>query len=200
MQELKIGIMGGSFNPPHIGHLHAAGEFLNSVNLDKLLVIPAGIPPHKKLSGNADNADRLKMTELAFSGMERTEVSDIEINADGPSYTIDTLVKLKNLYKSARFYLFIGTDMFLSFEEWHRFTDIFGIATPVVIPRTEDLLSLKEKADYLTQKYGAQIILLKSEPVVVSSTSVRNEIKRSGESVYITPEVMRYIKDKRLYL
>ena len=121
---MKIGIYGGSFNPPHLGHQNAAVEAAEKCALDKLLLIPAGIPPHKVMEqGSPANEHRLAMTRLMGgqaalqSGVE-VEVLDLEMAREGKSYTVDTLRALRRQYPNGELLLFMGTDMFFSFESW----------------------------------------------------------------------------------
>ena len=115
----RIGIYGGTFNPPHIGHIQAAIQAVQTLNLEKLLVIPDRIAPHKVMPGNsATPQQRLDMLRIALDGGDRIEVSDIELNREGPSYTYETILQLRKTYPEARLVLLMGTDMFLSFHTW----------------------------------------------------------------------------------
>ena len=116
----RIGIFGGSFNPPHLGHLLALREFQEKLNLDELLVIPAGDPPHKALSANSPDAElRFVLTELACVDIPKCCVSDMELRREGKSYTADTVLALRGRYPADELLLLMGTDMFLSFEKWY---------------------------------------------------------------------------------
>ena len=117
---MKIGVYGGSFNPPHLGHVRAAQACKRALGLDCVLVIPASIPPHKQMaSGSATAMERLKLTQLAFSQLPGFEVLDMELRREGKSYTVDTIRALKEQYKQSDLYLMMGTDMFLSFQDWY---------------------------------------------------------------------------------
>ena len=115
----RIGIYGGSFNPPHLGHIFAARKARQLLGLDKILLIPAAIPPHKAVAeGSPDGETRFALTQLAIAGETGMEVSRIELDRPGPSYTVDTLRKLRECYPQDELYLLMGTDMFLSFFQW----------------------------------------------------------------------------------
>lgn len=113
----RIGIYGGSFNPPHLGHIFAARKARQLLGLDKILLIPAAIPPHKAVAeGSPDGETRFALTQLAIAGETGMEVSRIELDRPGPSYTVDTLRELRESYPQDELYLLMGTDMFLSFS------------------------------------------------------------------------------------
>ena len=115
----RIGVYGGSFNPPHLGHIFAARKAQQLLGLDKVLLIPAAIPPHKAVAeGSPDGETRLALTKLAIAGEAGMEVSRIELDRPGPSYTVDTLRTLRECYPQDALYLLMGTDMFLSFFQW----------------------------------------------------------------------------------
>ena len=117
----RIGIYGGSFNPPHIGHLEAARCAVRTLKLDKLLLIPAGQAPHKVMpEGTPGPEHRLEMLRIAARGMEKAEVCDLEMRREGPSYTWETVEQLRELYPNAELVLLMGTDMFLSFLSWNQ--------------------------------------------------------------------------------
>ena len=115
----KIGIYGGSFNPPHLGHTLAIREIAKKIGLDLVIVVPAAVPPHKALAaGSPDAETRMEMLRLALAGMDSVEISPMELQRSGPSYTADTVRILHERYPSDQLYLLMGTDMFLSFHEW----------------------------------------------------------------------------------
>ena len=120
----RIGIYGGTFNPPHVGHIAAAKAAAELLRLDKLLLIPDRIAPHKQLpEGSASAEQRLQMLEIASYGIEKAEVSDMELRREGTSYTYLTILELREQYPEAQLILLMGTDMFLSFDRWKN-TDI----------------------------------------------------------------------------
>lgn len=183
---MKIAIYGGSFNPPHTGHVEAAKTVAEQLKPDKLLIIPASIPPHKELAEGSPSAEeRLELTRLAFAEVPGAEVSDIEILREGRSYTADTLETLMKEYPGAEFILAMGTDMFLSFEEWYRFRFLLDNLTVGVFIRNagEDALLL-EQAEHLTLEYSARILGIPHAPKSMSSTDIRDMLpRRMGASL-----------------
>lgn len=200
---MKIGIYGGTFSPPHNGHVNAARMFAAAESLDKLLIIPTFIPPHKAETSAVPAEERLEMCRLAFTD-DKFEVSDIEVRRKGKSYTFDTLTELKEMYRSDDFYLLCGTDMLLSFEKWYRFADILSMCTVVCIRREENAetgVKLAEKIVELKEQCAADVRLIDAPPLEVSSTEIREKLSR-GENVndLLPTDVYRYIKEKGLYL
>ena len=134
----KIGIYGGTFNPPHTGHLHAAKQALETLELDQLLMIPDRIAPHKEIpAGSPTPEQRMEMLQIAVGDAPGITVCDLELRREGPSYTWQTLESLKELYPDAEFTLLMGTDMFLSFETWKNPDRIMADATLGVFYRGE---------------------------------------------------------------
>lgn len=200
---MKIGIYGGTFSPPHNGHVNAARMFAAAESLDKLLIIPTFIPPHKKETSAVPAEERLEMCRLAFTD-DNFDVSDIEVRRKGKSYTFDTLTELKEMYRSDDFYLLCGTDMLLSFEKWYRFADILSMCTVVCMRREENAetgVKLAEKIVELKEQCAADVRLIDAPPLEVSSTEIREKLSR-GENVndLLPTDVYRYIKEKGLYL
>lgn len=188
---MKIVIYGGSFNPPHTGHLEAAKTILAELKPDKLLVIPASIPPHKELCDDSPSAEeRLLLTKLAFSDLPDTEVSDIEIKREGKSYSADTLEEIMKLYPGAKIYFAMGTDMFLSFEEWYRYRFLLKNMSLAVFSRAGgEEAEIIKYAGYLTEQYGAEVVLLPHEPKPMSSTDIRDMLKRRMGASYLPDAV-----------
>lgn len=200
---MKIGIYGGTFSPPHNGHVNAARMFAAAESLDKLLIIPTFIPPHKTETSAVPAEERLEMCRLAFTD-DNFEISDIEVRRKGKSYTFDTLTELKEMYRSDDFYLLCGTDMLLSFEKWYRFADILSMCTVVCMRREENAetgVKLAEKIVELKEQCAADVRLIDAPPLEVSSTEIREKLSR-GENVndLLPTDVYRYIKEKGLYL
>ena len=198
----RIGIYGGTFSPPHNGHLAAARAFMEQMWLDILYVIPDALPPHKEMADPVSAADRLEMCRLAFGGIEGVYVSDMEIRRGGKSYTVDTLRELAG--EDRRLFLLCGTDMVLTLDEWREPEEIFRLCYPVYIRREADPsldgLLIRKIADY-QEKYGKVVRRIVTEPLAVSSSDIRKKL-RAGESVgeLIPPAVEEYIRDKHLYV
>ena len=126
----RIGIYGGTFNPPHLGHMQAVREFAKQLNLDRVLMIPAAVPPHKALpAGSPDAETRLHLCRLAAADLPFVEVSDLELHRSGKSYTAVTVQELHRLYPEDELVLLMGTDMFLTFDQWREPKTIAGLAT-----------------------------------------------------------------------
>ncbi len=197
----RIGIFGGSFNPPHLGHMLAVREFQKKLAIDKVLLVPASIPPHKQLSSNSpDSETRMKLTQLAAADLENTEVLDLELRRQGPSYTADTVEAIKAQYPDDELYLLMGTDMFFSFEKWYCPEKITSYATLAVAHRDSDRMhSLLECAERLKTKFGAKICLIENEYLPHSSTSVRAMLAFGCAEKYLAPQVMEYIRQNKLY-
>ena len=197
----RIGIYGGTFSPPHNGHIAAAKAFMEQMWLDILYVIPAATPPHKQMTCAVSPEDRLNMCRLAFSEMEGVYVSDMEIRRGGKSYTVDTLQKLTG--EDRRLFLLLGTDMMLSLGEWYRPDEIFRLSYPVYIRREKDAILdqriIQTIADY-NKKYGKVVRRIVTEPLVISSSEIRERFatEQSVEGL-LPPSVEKYIRDKHLY-
>lgn len=190
-----IAIYGGSFNPPHCGHVEAAAAVSEYLKPDKMLIIPASIPPHKELDEESPEPhERLRLTELAFAGIEGAEVSDIEILREGKSYSADTMEQLMKLYPDARFCFAMGTDMFLSFEQWYRFRFLLENMTLAVFCRSDgEDARILEHADYLKREYGADCVFIPHEPRPMSSTDIRALLKRRMGASYLPEKVYERI-------
>ena len=195
----KIGIFGGSFNPVHKGHISLAENAMKKLELDKIIIVPANIPPHKRCDDYADGDDRFEMCRLAFENIQGFEVSDWELSRNDISYTYNTVMHFIRKYPECQLYLMVGSDMFLSFDTWYRYEDILANAVLTVVSReTDDRFLLEEKKSCL-EKYG-RIILLNTDPVVISSTEIRKSIKNHRFfSCYLSEKVVQYIKQKKLY-
>lgn len=198
---MRTGIYGGTFSPPHIGHIGAAKAFSEQMQLDELLVIPTAVPPHKEVGYRDEPEARLNMCRIAFSGIKNAEVSDIEIKRGGKSYTVLTLRELAK--KGRELYLLCGTDMILTLDSWFCADEIFSLCTPVGIrrendPETSERLSAK-LAEY-KERFGVEIPFITAKAVEISSSELRRKIS-SGEPVgdFLTDEIKDYIRKNGLY-
>ena len=192
---MRIVIYGGSFNPPHVGHREAALTVLGELKPDKLLIIPASIPPHKELADESPCAqERLLLTELAFSGLPDTEISDMEIRREGKSYSSETLEEIMKRYPGAEIFFAMGTDMFLSFEEWYRFRFLLENMYLAVFARgCGDEAEIIKHAEYMEKRYGAKTVLLPHEPRPMTSTDIRDLLKRRMGASYLADAVYERI-------
>lgn len=198
----RVGIYGGTFAPPHKGHVEAAKAFMRQMRLDYLFVIPAAIPPHKQLDFVVDPKHRLKMCELAFKGIDGVIVSDIELRRGGVSYTVDTLRELTA--PDTRLFLFCGTDMFLTLDTWYQAEEIFKLCYPIYIRRENDPIITKKilsKIGEYTEKYNAIVRRVVTDPIEISSSLVRKTLREGGDiSPMVCPEVAEYIKANSLFI
>ncbi len=194
---MKIGIFGGTFNPPHLGHLCLAKQAKEKLGLDKLLIMPACVPPHKEAPDLASAKDRMEMCSLGFGFDPCVEVSSIEIERGEKSYTVETIIQLEGIYPDADFYLIIGSDMLESFTRWYRWEDIFEKTFICAASRKK---GFKPDLGCFTEEQKKKIIFIEYEPVEVSSSEVRKRISQ-GESVQglISPQTERYIMLRGLY-
>lgn len=203
MEERKkrVGIYGGTFSPPHIGHLAAARAFIGSLSLDSLLIIPALIPPHKKIAYRDDPRARLEMCRLAFGDLEKTSVSDIEILRGGKSYTSDTLRFLAD--DDRELFLLCGTDMILTLDEWHEPETIFSLSTPVCIRRESDPAAKEDLSRTIARykaEYGVEVPVIDAPAVEVSSSEIRERLAKGLSADGLVPDkVGNYIKEHHLY-
>lgn len=199
---MRIAVYGGSFNPPHNGHARAAQSALRQLNPDLLLLVPDCLPPHKTLEGDSPAAEeRLEMARLmAWESFPEAQVSDIEVRRGAVSYTADTLEELTALYPGARLYLLIGGDMFLSLERWHAFRRILELCTLAPFARRAgEEAELAVHALRLKERYGAQVEIVAHEPLDLSSTQVRDALRRGTGRELLAAGVYGYIIAKRFY-
>ncbi len=196
----RIGIYGGSFNPPHAGHIQAARQAMEVLSLDRLLVIPAGIAPHKVMPPNSPTAlQRLEMLQISavYPGME---VSDLELRREGKSYTWETIAQVRAENPDAELVLLMGTDMFLSFLTWKNPEKIWEDAALAVMYRGEK----GEKTAILAQKAelerrGARIFLVENRVIQISSTQLRRLLAFDCASDFLPHGVGEYIRARGLY-
>ena len=197
----RIGIYGGTFNPPHIGHIRAAQQAVEALKLDRLLLIPDRIAPHKDLPGNsATPQQRLEMLNIAAAGQPKMEVCDIELNREGPSYTYETVEQLRRQYPEARLFLLMGTDMFLSFDSWREPERIVQNAALAVAYRGEkrEREAVEEKKALL-EAQGGQVHLLDNPVNAISSTQLRRLLAFQCAGSFLPNGVEAYIQENKLY-
>lgn len=204
---MKIGVYGGTFNPPHLGHITAARAVCDMLQLDLLFLIPAGLPPHKALpEGSPTPQQRLELTRLAGEQLglgDKVKVLDIELRRTGKSFTADTLAELKAQYPEDELWLLMGTDMFLTLQAWYAPERILAAAGIAAFGRTEEdteeLFAVQR--EYLMSTYpGSRIFTLTIPGVVdVSSTEIREKLKSGGGASLLAPAVYGYILREGLY-
>ena len=198
---MKIGIYGGTFNPIHTGHIHAAKQTMELLGLDKLLLIPDRIAPHKEIpSGSPTPEQRLEMLRLAVAGEPGMEVSDMELKREGKSYTYLTVEALREIYPEAQLFLLMGTDMFLSFHTWVNPQRITAHATLAVMYRGEKGEAAKiESRKAEMEAEGVRVELVKNDTINISSTQLRRLIAFRCASEFLPNGVGDYIRRNGLY-
>lgn len=200
----KIGIFGGTFNPIHAGHEKTAADFYDKFKLDKLLIIPANIPPHKKNDEDVSPIDRFEMCRICFDRYKdkNIEISDIEIKKEGVSYSIDTLRTLRGIYPDDKIYFLVGSDMFLYLEKWRDYKELLKLCTFAVAYRNNtdkaEVSALREKL----AKEGYMTELLENTAVEISSTELRSKLKNGDFDLAgcLAPRILNYIKEKKIYV
>lgn len=201
-REARIGIFGGTFNPPHSGHVHLARTLAKALQLNRVLIIPANLPPHKQAQMLASGADRMQMCRLAFPDT-LFEVSDIELSRGGKSYTCDTLAALREKYADASLYLFMGTDMLLTFHQWRAPREILRMCRLCVAARG-DMGEYESLEAYIRGgplgDIRDRVTLCVTQPFPVSSTELRKmfALGRAAEGL-LPHDVICYIQKKGLY-
>ena len=197
----RIDIYGGTFNPPHVGHIQAAKAGVTALNLDKLLMIPDRIAPHTVLPVNSPTAQqRLEMLRIATADCPKIEVSDMELNREGVSYSYETVMQLRETYPGAQLVLFMGTDMFLSFLTWKEPRIILENAVLGVFCRgmkAEEAAIEAQKARL--EAMGARVELVKNPVVNISSTQMRRLLAFRCAGEFLPEGVLDYIRQYRLY-
>lgn len=197
----RIGIYGGSFNPPHLGHILAAQEFVRELKLDRLLLIPAAVPPHKRMPPNSPDAGtRLKLLQLAAQGLPFAQVDGLELERSGASYTVDTLRQLHERYPEDELILCMGTDMLRTFDSWYQPEEICKMARLAVAHRSgEDAEALQTAVSRLQRQFDVRVSVVENRFVDISSTTVRRLLVLGGAEAYLPPQVMAYIEQNGLY-
>ncbi len=197
---MRIGIFGGSFDPVHIEHIRVAKAAIDSLALDRLLIMPAFAPPHKPSKTLSPNADRLEMCRLAFADVEKAEVCDFEIARGGVSYTYLTCRHFRELFPTAELFWLVGTDMLRDFPTWKNPESILSNATLAVCARNEKEGWLEYERAAFFKRFGRDFALVRYNGADVSSTKIR-VLAAAGEPIgkYVGERVERYIHEKKLY-
>lgn len=203
---MKIGIFGGTFNPPHKGHKKLIEHFADELQFDKVLIIPDKRPVHKICEDLALDSDRLELCRRTFSGANY-EISTMEIDRHSDSYMIYTVNELTELYPDAELYLVIGSDMFLSFHKWYKYRELLEKCTLCVASRNDEdtINKLRSYAFstfkiYMPSNVCDKIIISPIEPLIISSTDLRQKIADGKNlSIYLTDGEIEFIKQRGLY-
>jgi nicotinate-nucleotide adenylyltransferase len=212
---VRLGLFGGTFNPIHYGHLRSAEEVCENLSLDRLLLIPAARPPHKQSESIIPFSARLEMTRLAVSENPRFDVSEIEGQRSGKSYSIETIRQFRQNYTDAEIYFILGLDALLEINTWKDYQQLFNLCHFVVLDRPgyewrqlEDVLRLKvnphcrrdESARSFRHPSGNQIFLSQATLLEISSTRIRQLVSEGKSIRYLLPDaVRRYILKEKYY-
>jgi len=208
----KIGIFGGTFDPVHLGHLRVAEEFAEALALDRVLMIPAALPPHREELPSASAEDRLEMLHLALTGNPVLQATDLEMKRSGPSFTLDTLKDLKAAGGGEQYYLALGADAYREISTWHRPAEVItrahivvltrpGFAVDLLEPLSGDLREMfKMEGDELINTSGTTLRTLSVSSLDISGSRIRALVSRGNSIRYLVPDnVMDYIHRKGLY-
>ncbi len=195
----RVAVLGGTFNPVHQGHLIIAEQALWQFQLDQVLWMPAGDPPHKPSTAGATPADRLAMVKLAIADHDRFACSEMEIHRPGRSYTIETLRSLIQQHPDTQWYWIIGVDALRDLPHWYQAQELAQICHWIVAPRIDagDTLEVLRE---VTQKLPLRAEVLQAPSLTLSSTYLRQQIQKGGSIRYLVPAaVEQYIRDHQLY-
>lgn len=197
----RIGILGGTFNPIHLGHLLMAQDAMEQLRLDRVKFIPTALPPHKTAERLAPAADRLRMVRLAIRANPAFEADDIEIRRGGISYTVDTLCELRRRHPRARFYFIIGADSLRELHLWRQARRLVKLCTFVTVPRPgfEPKPVVDPKLDAATRRRLRQHVL-RGHACDIASSDIRRRVARGLSIRYLLPDAVRdYIRRRKLY-
>lgn len=196
---MKILLFGGTFDPPHKGHMNNLQAAMDCVQPDKVIVMPAGIPPHKKAS-TTDAALRLAMCACFTALSPKVEVSDWEVRQGGRNYSVNTVEMLHSRYPADSLYMCVGSDMLLGFTRWYRWQDILRMTALVVESREAgDAAALHAAAEAL-RRQGATVLLAQAQAFPCASSDIRSgRVPRSRWEEVLPPNVIQIVKDNGLY-
>ena len=186
----RIGILGGAFNPIHLGHLILAEQAKEQLGLEGVVFVPSCLPPHKKRKTLASAHDRYQMVELAVKDNPCFKVSDIELKRDGVSYSIDTVRQLRKRFSKARLYFIVGSDFLEQFSVWKNIKNLSRLCKFVIA----------ERPKYSVKKLPESMQSIRMRPLEISSTDIRRRIRNKKSIRYLVPEkVRKYILKRKLY-
>ncbi len=198
----KIGIMGGTFNPIHFGHLFLAESAYEQVGLDQILFMPSKNPPHKAKPYQVTDQQRVEMIALAIRDNPHFALSTFELERNGYTYTADTLTLLKEEDPEKEYYFIVGADSLFMMHQWYQPQTVFSLCTVVATGRNNvEPEKLSQQAEYLRQQYQAKILLLDMPTIQIASEEIRKRMLEQRSVRYYLPEaVIEYINNNRLYL
>lgn len=187
----RIGLFGGTFNPPHLGHMLFAQEAQVALHLDEIWFIPVNIPPHKESNELVSNRHRVDMLRACTKRHPQFFVSAVELEREGPSYTIDTVKRLKDEHPENEFFFLIGGDMIDYLPKWERIDELMELVT---------FVGVKRPGSHASSAYSDRVYLLEMVQVDYSSTVIRNRVKEGLPITYMVPdEVEALVKERGLY-
>ncbi|NLY78029.1 MAG: nicotinate-nucleotide adenylyltransferase [Tissierellia bacterium] len=201
MSKNRIGIIGGTFDPIHNGHLLIAENSRKTFNLDKVIFMPAGIPPHKRDKDISSNLHRYNMTLLAINSNQYFLISDLELKKEGISFTIDTIKYLKSIYEDTDIYFILGSDSLFQIDKWKDYEELLTLCHFVVAKRPSyNNQELENKVDKLNSLYNSSIHIVEGPVLEVSSSDIRERVRRGDSISYLVPRsVEEYIYKHGLY-
>ena len=198
MIDLRIAVLGGTFDPVHMGHVKMAKDAIEEFNLDKLIVVPNGNPPHKMDSEQADFNHRFNMLEIAFKGMDKVHISDYEASENTPSYSLYSMRHFRSLYGEDTAFI-IGADSLFTIHKWYEYEKLLSENTFIVFRRIGNG-NLSDTVEKYKKCYGAKILISDMDYVDISSTDIRNAIAENTFSGDVIPAgVEEYIRKNGLY-
>lgn len=211
---MKLGLLGGTFNPIHLAHLRIAEEAREAADLDQVLFVPAADPPHKPLAGEVDFQQRYAMVQLAISDHPQFGISDIEARLGGKSYTVEMLPAVQAEHPTAELHFIIGSDSYLELGLWHRYSELFSLASLLVVARPDRMIEnplrqlpqtvqsqfVAESADLLRHCSGNTIRFVSGTRLDIASSRLREQVA-AGQSIryLVPPMVETFITQKGLY-
>lgn len=198
----KIGIMGGTFNPIHYGHLLLAEYAYEEYELDEVWIMPTKNPGYRTISNSVSEVDRCNMIQLAIASNPHLQFSDLELKREGTTYTVDTLEECNSIYSDDEFYFIMGADSIFQFESWKSPDRILELCHVIVAQRGEQTNNeIERQIAYLCNKYTANIHLLHSPNLDISSHGIRKRVRLGQTFKYLLPEsVEAYILEHKLYI
>lgn len=212
---MKTGLLGGTFNPVHNAHFRIAAAAQQACQLDRIFFIPTADPPHKPLAGDISFEHRAEMVRMAIAGNSVFEISTVEAERSGKSYSIDTIGVFMEQYPDDELFFIIGGDSFIEIATWHRYADIFASCNLIVVERpgshfvnpldalpdaVKELFRLDVANNCLMHESGNRIFFITGTPFDLSSTEIRRLVATESDiSSFVTPEVAAYILQQRIY-
>lgn len=198
----KIGIMGGTFNPIHFGHLFLAENAYEQIGLDQILFMPSKNPPHKVKLETVSDQQRTDMIGLAIQDNPHFSISTMELEREGMTYTADTLTILEKEKQDSHYYFIVGADSLFMMQNWYQPQTLFKLCTIVAASRDNVVKEqLEKQSEYLKQQFKANILLLDMPTIQISSANIRERVAQGKSVRYYLPEkVLEYIRDNKLYI